>query len=296
MNSYQVKTFVCVVEQGSFSRASEILFTSKQALIKQIQALEEELGIKLFSRSNRGIVPTAAGRRFLEGVIKIGTEFKYLVQDCRNIDKNNRVIKIASLEHHQLFLEKAMAEFSSRFPEVKQEIYYFKVFEDPIRGLLNNSYDIVACFLKDEYLREGISYTYMFHQPCLCIMAESNPLANQKFVTLKDISRHRIGMSKRKYKLDIIAELEAINPDVNIVECDGDESQFILNFCFTGGIYISKIYFVANLKPLVPVPLKPDFAEQIVVYYRKDHPDALTDFINVIAEVYGQAANPRLGL
>ncbi|MDR1389552.1 MAG: LysR family transcriptional regulator, partial [Treponema sp.] len=49
MNSYQVKTFACVVEQGSFNKASEILFTSKQALIKQIQALEEELGIVLFS-------------------------------------------------------------------------------------------------------------------------------------------------------------------------------------------------------------------------------------------------------
>jgi hypothetical protein len=127
-------------------------------------------------------------------------------------------------------------------------------------------------------------------------MAGSNPLAKQEFVTLKDISKYRIGMSRRKYKLDIIAELEAVNPDVAIVECDGDESQFILNFCFAGGIYLSKIYYAATLAPLVPVPLKPDFAEHVVVYYRKDHPDVLTDFIKVITEVYGQPVNPRFGL
>jgi DNA-binding transcriptional LysR family regulator len=179
-----------------------------------------------------------------------------------------------------------MAEFSIRFPEVKQEIVFFEVFADPIRGLLDNSYDIVACFLRDEYLREGISYTHMLYQPCLCLMVESNPLVNQKFVTLKDISRYRIGMSRRKYKLDIIAELEAVNPDVNIVECYGDESQFILNFCFTGGIYMSKIYYAASLTPLVSVPLKPDFAEHVVAYYHKDHSDVLTDFIKVITTVY----------
>jgi DNA-binding transcriptional LysR family regulator len=286
MNSYQVKTFACVVEQGSFNKASEVLFTSKQALIKQIKVLEEELGIVLFSRSNRGVVPTAAGRRFLEGVSKIGTEFKCLVEDCRNIGKNNRLIKIANLQHPQLFLEKAMAEFSIRFPEVKQEIVFFEVFADPIRGLLDNSYDIVACFLRDEYLREGISYTHMLYQPCQCLMVESNPLANQKFVTFKDISRYRIGMSRRKYKLDIIAELEAVNPDINIVECDGDESQFILNFCFAGGIYMSKIYYAANLTPLVSVPLEPDFAEHVVAYYHKNHSNVLTDFIKVITAVY----------
>jgi DNA-binding transcriptional LysR family regulator len=122
MNNYQVKTFVSVVEQGSFNKASEILFTSKQALIKQIQALEEELGFVLFRRSQKGVVLTAAGRRFLEGVSRIATDFNGLVEDCRNMDKNNKLIKIANLRHPRLFLEKAMAEFSIRFPEVKQEI------------------------------------------------------------------------------------------------------------------------------------------------------------------------------
>ncbi|MBQ9814207.1 MAG: LysR family transcriptional regulator [Lachnospiraceae bacterium] len=53
MTILQIEYFVEIVKCGSFTKAAEKLFITHQALSIQIQALEKELGIPLFDRSNR---------------------------------------------------------------------------------------------------------------------------------------------------------------------------------------------------------------------------------------------------
>jgi DNA-binding transcriptional LysR family regulator len=62
MELYQLNTFVKIADEGSLTRAAELLFTSQPAISAQIKALEEELGITLFERSSRGMQLTAKGR------------------------------------------------------------------------------------------------------------------------------------------------------------------------------------------------------------------------------------------
>jgi LysR family nitrogen assimilation transcriptional regulator len=57
----QLKYLVCIVEAGSLSRASQTLHVAQPALSQQINRLEEELGVKLFVRSVRGVTPTKVG-------------------------------------------------------------------------------------------------------------------------------------------------------------------------------------------------------------------------------------------
>lgn len=54
--------FVCVADCGSFNKAAERLYISPPSVMKQINALEKHLDIKLFDRSNQGIRLTAAGQ------------------------------------------------------------------------------------------------------------------------------------------------------------------------------------------------------------------------------------------
>jgi len=63
MELYHLRTFVAVAEEGRLSRAAERLFTSQPAISAHIKALEEELGVALFTRTPRGMVLTDAGRR-----------------------------------------------------------------------------------------------------------------------------------------------------------------------------------------------------------------------------------------
>ena len=47
----QLKTFVYAADSGSFARAAEFLYISPTAVMKQINALEQHLGLKLFDRT-----------------------------------------------------------------------------------------------------------------------------------------------------------------------------------------------------------------------------------------------------
>lgn len=66
MELYQLKTFVAIAQEGSLTRAAERVFTSAPAVSAQLKALEDELGVKLFERTPRGMVLTESGQRLLE--------------------------------------------------------------------------------------------------------------------------------------------------------------------------------------------------------------------------------------
>ncbi len=61
-----LKYFIEVVKSGSMTRASEVLHITQPSLSKQIKLLEEELGQKLFRRSQYKMVLTEVGESFLE--------------------------------------------------------------------------------------------------------------------------------------------------------------------------------------------------------------------------------------
>lgn len=66
MELYQLKTFIAVAAEGNLTRAAERVFTSVPAVSAQVKALEDELGVKLFERSSKGMTLTEAGHRLLE--------------------------------------------------------------------------------------------------------------------------------------------------------------------------------------------------------------------------------------
>lgn len=55
MYNIQVETFIYVAESGSFSKASEAMFLTPTAVMKQINLLENRLEVKLFERTNQGL-------------------------------------------------------------------------------------------------------------------------------------------------------------------------------------------------------------------------------------------------
>ena len=57
----QLTVFVSVIDCGSFTKAAETLFISPTAVMKQINALEKHLNLKLLERNSHGVRPTLAG-------------------------------------------------------------------------------------------------------------------------------------------------------------------------------------------------------------------------------------------
>ena len=71
MNLRHLKYFIAVAQELNFGRASTLLHISQPPLTRQIQQLEEEMGVQLFIRTPKGVELTQAGESFLHEALNI---------------------------------------------------------------------------------------------------------------------------------------------------------------------------------------------------------------------------------
>jgi DNA-binding transcriptional LysR family regulator len=78
METRFLETFIVVVDRGSIAEAARHLDLTAAAVTQRIQALEREIGVELFSRSGRTVVPTQASRAILDRARAFVTEVREL--------------------------------------------------------------------------------------------------------------------------------------------------------------------------------------------------------------------------
>ena len=96
MYNIQLETFIKVADVGSFSKAGEDLFISSTAVIKQINLLEERLGLKLFDRSNKELRLTNSGKVFYEDVKHYIKYSEEILKRAKNVEKKENILKIGT--------------------------------------------------------------------------------------------------------------------------------------------------------------------------------------------------------
>ena len=145
----QLETFLCVAEAGSFNRAAERLYISPPAVIKQINLLEDDLGVALFVRTHRGLQLTAAGRSLCQ-------DAKYILQYCKDsvtraknaMQESSEVIRIGTSPMTPAqFLVNLWPKVQQYDPDVKFQLVPFDNTPENAREILANlgqNIDVVA--------------------------------------------------------------------------------------------------------------------------------------------------------
>ncbi|MDO4521393.1 MAG: LysR family transcriptional regulator, partial [Erysipelotrichaceae bacterium] len=65
MNTKYIESVLELAKTRNFSRAAENLFISQPSLTYQINAVEQEIGVRIFDRSGKGASVTPAGEQFI---------------------------------------------------------------------------------------------------------------------------------------------------------------------------------------------------------------------------------------
>lgn len=140
MYNPQLETFLRVADAGSFNRAAEESFITPTAVIKQINLLEENLGVKLFDRSHRGLTLTKAGRSMYQ-------DAKYIIQYCRDsvtraknaMQEDADVIRIGSspMTPAQVLMP-LWSKITTCCPDMKFQIIPFENTPENAREILGN--------------------------------------------------------------------------------------------------------------------------------------------------------------
>lgn len=133
MNIYQLKYVLEVASSSSMREASTKLYVSQPALSVSIHELEEELGILIFERTNKGVTLTDAGREFLSYAKKAVGQYEILEE--RYLSKDDEKERFSVSAQHYNFAIKA---FTDVIREMKPEKYVFSIRETKTKEVLED--------------------------------------------------------------------------------------------------------------------------------------------------------------
>lgn len=125
MELRQLRYFIAIAEEGSFSRAAERLHISQPPLSTQIKALEAELGFALLERGNRGVTLTPAGATYCDEVRALLSQLEQARDRAQQVlvgAVGRLAIGFVSIADYGI-LPPALKDFRASFPQVEVQLH-----------------------------------------------------------------------------------------------------------------------------------------------------------------------------
>ncbi|MDX1974073.1 MAG: LysR family transcriptional regulator [Rickettsiales bacterium] len=138
----RIGVFLEVAQKHSFSQAARVLGLSGPAVSKQIAALEDELGVKLFQRTTRQVILTDEGQVFFERALTAMEELREAtlhIQEARSTPRGTLRISIPMSFGHMHLLP-AISSFAKQYPDVLLDISL----EDRMVDVISERFDVVV--------------------------------------------------------------------------------------------------------------------------------------------------------
>lgn len=187
----QLRYFLAVYEEGSFSAAAERVNATQSGISMHVSQIEKRYDVLLFTRSSSGVTPTEVGRTFYEEAVRVVAAANHAEDRLANLSKE--VVGHINVGLMPAFtrsvLTSVLLRFSKEYSEVRvaiSEAYSGKLADSVIEGALD--FAVVPNFERDGFL----TGTPMGRdQECLVCAADSDLLNDGKAV-LRDLPPQRL--------------------------------------------------------------------------------------------------------
>ena len=174
----QLRSFVVVAREGSFTRAAETLGMSQPSVTSAIQQLEAALGLKLFDRSTKTLRLSVTSRAFLPTIEHILEELDAVLSGVRSIaDGQSGHVAVAVLPSVATsVLPATIKKYSAAFPNIRMSLR-----DDNTLGICqkvaNGEVDIGVAGRTDQVI--GLEFEPIIKDPFGVAVHRTHPLAKQ---------------------------------------------------------------------------------------------------------------------
>lgn len=182
LNLRQIEIFKAIMEAGSITRASALLNISQPAVTKSLQFLEIDLGLKLFTRTPKGLVPSYEARAFYTEVERSFTGLASLnrfAQGLRSMQHARLIVNVIPALSHRWMPELA-ANFLQKYPEASLS---FHASSSPHTAQLVGQRHVDLGIAQSRLEDPSIERTLLMYLPVVCVIPENNLLAQHEIIT-----------------------------------------------------------------------------------------------------------------
>ena len=282
-----LKRLKTIHECGSFARAAEQLFISRQALVEQVSVLEKQLRFPLFERTNRGTRLTSAGETYLNHSFQLVGSYQQLLRKCREKSAGANSITIGSLSNlPSVTLPKICHEYRKLHPEIAFNFqdfplryyfeqfsnHYFDVTSEYIMNYHHNVDDL--CFLPLKKVRQHIGVLH------------GSPLASKKKLSFKDIRGHSLIMYKEgigKAEDTLRSYILKNEPDIRIIDIDSYDSSLITQCMLSDAVAL--LYTTRSYPALVSIPASWDISIDLGIGFHKNPDFEIQEFLSLTEDL-----------
>lgn len=241
----QFQYFIKLAETGSINKAAQALHMSQPSLTKQLRMLEDEFGVDLFLRSQKGTTLTEQGELLLEEAKRITNRIDYVRQQLRNVKTKEKLVRIGSLPSYATsilppFIKKLQSKkwiINLTLYDTSAEIY--EAYKD-------GSVDLGL--VQDTSVPERIE---LMEEKYYLILSKEHPLSKYDEVPIEELSGHTLilpdSLCEMRIYIDAFLRVEGMN---NLLTLDLNKNSPIISLVENGvGVTILPEMLLKNWNP-----------------------------------------------
>ncbi|ENQ3106299.1 DNA-binding transcriptional regulator, LysR family [Bacillus sp. 491mf] len=188
MELRHLEYFIQVCNNGSFTKAAEVLGISQPTLSQQIRVLEGEIDTPLFHRVGRGIKITEAGKLLLDKgkfIMQLFDEVHNEIFELKGVKRG--VITIGGLLEDLTYLTPYIMQFQQHYPNILVKIIESEV---TVNQIVENNIDIGIT--RSFQTPDTLTSTLLYSEELVLVIPKNHPLNKKSFVSFREL----VGLSR----------------------------------------------------------------------------------------------------
>lgn len=291
MYSPLLDTFIAVAEDGSFTKASERLFLSPTAVMKQINTLEKQLDVKLLRRTTTGAVLTPAGEVVLRDAKFMIDYAKKTIAEAKAAESRYDTtfcVGTSLLNPAKPFMD-IWYRVNAKFPDYKLHLVPF---EDNCDGILSEirklgeKFDFLIGVCDSRAWLSLCRFLPLGRYQKMVAVPRGHRLAQKKLLSVSDLYGETLMMVRRGDSgvNDFLRhDLQTNHPQIHIEDTPQFYDLSVFNRCAETGNVLLTIECWKQVHPgLITIPVDWDYSIPFGLLYAENAPPDVLSFVEEV--------------